>query len=74
MKPYMPQGRLTEDPLDGPYPSRRSRWLGVKRRRTLRRKMRGHKKGARQEGRVLCVPLLDNASSVMLGEPMRLGR
>jgi len=48
MKPYIAVGRLTEDPLDGPYPARRSRWAGRKRRPALKRKMRAHKKGARR--------------------------
>jgi len=48
MRPYMPPGRATEDPMDGPYPTRRSRWAGRKRRAALRRKMRSHKKGARR--------------------------
>ncbi len=48
MRPYMPPGRATEDPLDGPHPTRKSRWAGAKRRPALRRKMRGHKKGARR--------------------------
>lgn len=48
MQPYMPLGRLTEDPLDGPFPTRKTKWAGAKRRAAKKRKSRSHKKGARQ--------------------------
>lgn len=48
MRPYMPEGRLTEDPMDGPYPTTKTKWVGAKKRKALRRKMRGNKKGARR--------------------------
>lgn len=51
MKPFMPEGRLGEDPLDGPHPTRQTKWQGKKRRAATKRRARVHKKGARQEGR-----------------------
>ncbi len=46
MKAYVK--RQFEDPIDGPYPTRKSKWMGSKRRRALKRKMRGMKKTARR--------------------------
>lgn len=49
MKPYFPLLRLTYDPHDGPYPTRKSGYMGNNNRKALKRKSRSHKKGARQE-------------------------
>lgn len=51
MKPFMAQGLMTEDPLDGPHPVRKSKWAGRKKRKATKRRARVHKKGARQESK-----------------------
>jgi hypothetical protein len=48
MQPYMSPRKLTEDPLDGPHPTRQTKWAGKKRRPAAKRRARIHKKGARQ--------------------------
>lgn len=46
MRPY---GKDTfEDPLDGPYPTKQTKWVGNKKRPALKRKMRSRKKIERQ--------------------------
>jgi hypothetical protein len=48
MKPYMKGTRMTEDPLDGKSPSKATKQAGKKNRPATKRRMRSHKKSARQ--------------------------